>query len=154
VFVLLNTTDQPLTGTIQFYDEGAGTAAAPIPVAIDNESKSSSYQYTIPPRSSKKLETSGQDTAVSVGSVRVTAASGSSAPVGVKFFSSTNSAVRVSEASVWATTAPTRSRMYSEATPGVAIPNATANTAVVTFSLTDLDGVTAGTSETRILPPN
>src|SRR5205807_2820413 len=56
--VLVNPTDAPLAGSVQFFQQGTTTAAAqPATVTIGGQS-SSTFAYTLPARTSRKLQTS------------------------------------------------------------------------------------------------
>ncbi len=69
--VLVNPTDQFLSGAIQFWGPGTATAAAqPVVVDVDGQS-ASSFPYTIAPRSSRVFRTSGVRPTARTGSVRV-----------------------------------------------------------------------------------
>ena len=161
--VLVNTTDAAIGGTVQFYDEGSATAAA-APVTINiNGQVSTSFSYTIRPRASVKLQTSGATgNAVQVGSVRITP-DGATAPSAFAIVSFSSNGVTVSEAAVQTQPLGTAFRTYVEvnsdpAKPpvsqsGIAIANNSSTAATVNFEITALNGLNSGLRATVIIPP-
>ena len=141
--VLVNPTDNALTGTVRFFDQGSATAqGAAISRTIDGQN-ASSFTYSIPPRTSRRLTTGGTG-AVVVGSVRVAATNGSKLPSGLGVFSYKNAGVTVTEAGVQALEVSSAQRMYAELAgtvqTGFAIANLATTTVPVTFELTTLAG--------------
>jgi hypothetical protein len=151
--LLSNTTDTPMSGTILFCSQ-AGCPAAVQPVA--------SNAYTLPPRSSFQFQTADAANAVTVGSIRVTPASGSKAPTGVAVFSLRTGGVTVSTAGVPSSGTSNAFRMYAElsGTPGqvgslqtgIAIANPGTGTASVLFELNTLSGASTGLTGSLSLP--
>jgi len=92
--VLVNPTEGPITGSIQFWSQGGATPAAPLTVTANNQT-ASTFNYTIPRQSSFKLVTAGTAAGTAAGSVRVTPATGSSPSSLVVF--SFNLAVPISQ---------------------------------------------------------
>ena len=98
--ILVNPTDSVLTGTVQFYDRGTVEAGAdPVDVNIGGDTDST-FDYTIPPRSSFRLPTSGEGATPVAGSVRVVPDQGEQTPSGLAVFSFMRAAITVSEAGV------------------------------------------------------
>jgi hypothetical protein len=143
--LLVNTTDAPMSGTVQF-------------------SGLPSQDYTVAARSSAKIATPGTAAGTVTGSARVSPASGSKTPVGVAVFSFRNAGVIVSEAGVPALRAGTAFRLYAESSgvsgqpgsikTGIAIANPSSASISVTFELTTISGVTTGLLSSMILPGN
>jgi hypothetical protein len=150
--VLVNPTDEVLTGTVAFWV--AGESGSP-------------FSYTIPPRSSRRIQTLGEGTGVQVGSIRVHPASNNKMPSGLTIFSLKNGdGVTVSEAGVPSARFGSNAafRVYAEASggfgqdgsiqTGVAIANNSGNSAVINFELPTLEGTATGLTGTYTLPGN
>jgi len=145
--LLVNPTDTPMTGLVQFNDDN-GTGAN---VTIGGQS-ASSFSYNIPRRSSQKLATSGGAVLVG-GSIRLSPTADGPAPTPLVVFSYKPTGIVVSEAGV-PTTGGTAFRMYVESSgtdqqpgniqSGIAVANGVATSNTVTFELTNLDGSTGG----------
>jgi hypothetical protein len=143
-FLLVNTTDSSMSGSIRFGGLSQG--------------------YSIAPRSAAKIVTSGTAEATLTGSARVIPASGSGTPAGVAVFSYRNAGVIVSEAGVPAFRPSTAFRTYAESSgisgqvgsirTGIAIANPSNVSIPVTLELTTITGVTTGLTNTFILPGN
>jgi hypothetical protein len=138
--VLVNPTDNALSGSLQFYSQGGqlvGSASA----------------YSVPARGSFTLQTPGTSNSVQVGSIRVTPAGANDPiPSGVAIFSLRNNGVVVTEAGVPAVTAGSAFRLYAESSgffttasvgsmqTGVAVVNLSGTATTVNFDLTALNG--------------
>jgi hypothetical protein len=160
--VLVNPTDEVLTGTVQFMGQGSSSsAAAPVPVTIDGQT-SAAFSYSIPARSARALRTAGLGAAIQTGSVRMVPSPGSKTPSGLGIFNFRN----VSEAGVPAVRTATAFRLYAESSgnfnasatgsmqTGVAIANASSAAAVVNFELTTLAGSSTGMTGAVTVPAN
>ena len=158
--VLVNPTDTAMAGSVQFFQQGTTTAAAqPATVTIAGQS-GTTFAYTIPARSSRKLQTSGQG--ASAGSVRVVPSANNNTSSGLAIFSFKNAGVTVSEAGVPASRTSSAFRLYAEGsgTPGqmgsiqtgIAITNPSANSVTVNFTLTTPSSGTA--TGTKLIPGN
>src|SRR5207244_686708 len=111
--ILVNPTDQTLTGGLQFFDPGpsdavtAGIAVAfkgagqPVAVTIDGMTQST-FPYAIPARSARSFQLSGSPTTILLGSAQAVPPSGGGSPAGVLLFSYRPNGVRVTEASILA----------------------------------------------------
>ena len=163
--ILVNPTDGPLAGNVQFLDQGSGmTAASGVTLSLDDGSIGSSFPYSIPARSSRRFRTSGLAGAVSVGSVTAIADNGMSSPSGLVVFSFKSGGFTVSEAGVPALPAASAFRIYVEAsgTPGqvgsirsgLAISDTSGSANTVTLELTDLDGAVVGGTVMLELAPS
>lgn len=152
--LLLNPTDTPMSGTIQFRNQEG--LSQPLTA---NGQTASSFSYTVARRSSFKLTTAGAG-GMQVGSVRVTPGSGTNTPVPLVVFSYKPAAFTLTQAGVPGNSG-TAFRMYAEASgssgavgsisTGVAIANASTSSASVTFDLFTAAGVSMGLSRTYTL---
>ena len=89
--ILVNPTDETITGNIQFVDQGSATAdAAPAILKLDDDRTGSEFSYSIPARGSQRFTTSNPSGMVTSGSVRATPDDGSIAPSGLVVFSFTD----------------------------------------------------------------
>ena len=159
---LVNTSDAAISGTVQFLSEGSSTLpGAPLTLNANGQ-VAASFAYSIRPRSSGKITTSGSASATQVGSIRVTPDPGSAVPASSAVFSFSQNGVVVSRASVPAVLPGVAFRAYVEvnssaALPGaiqsgMAISNNSATSATVNFELTGLDGFNTGLSASIVVP--
>jgi hypothetical protein len=156
--LLVNPTDETETGTVLFLGQGSGGASAqPVAVTVSGQT-SSTFPYTIPPRSARRFETSGTTEAVRVGSVRITPSSAQKTPSAVAVFSFRSGGVTVSEAGVPAVGASTAFRIFTESSgeiqSGIAVANVSSDPTTVRFEATNLTGITTGLSGTATIPGN
>jgi len=142
--LLINPSDSPLAGTVQFRDDNGNIIIPSIPGQIPTN-------YSVAPRSSRKMTITTNS--LVTGSIRVIPAGGTIAPIPLVIFSFRPGGLTVSEAGV-STTQGTAFRLYAEATgnrgvPGnietaVAITNNGAVPADVMVELYRLDGTSNG----------
>ena len=143
-FVLVNPTDNAITGTLQFVDQSGQNGAA-IP-------------YQIAARSAWRYSTPNTSSSINVGSVDAIPDESNIAPVGVAVFSYQQGGVTVSTAGVPSLGSGAAFRMYAEASAdgnvrtGVGIVNTTEISTTVRFDLTSLDGTPTGLTGTLSLP--
>ena len=157
-FVLVNPSDQAISGTLSFY--GQGTAGAPAPNLSMNIDGAvvSQVAYSIPAHSSKRFSTRNTSSEMKVGSARATPAGFSTAPVGAAIFSYHNAGITVSEAGTPSITAGSAFRLYAEADTSnaiqtaVAVENAGSSDTSVNFELMRLDGTSTGRSGQLVVP--
>jgi hypothetical protein len=154
--VLVNPTDSTITGTARFYSQGTTSIpGAPVVLAV-NGASANSFSYSIPPRSSFKLQTAGVNSSIQGGWVSITPATGSIAPFGLVVFSSQSNDVRVSEAGVPALPGSSAFRMYAENSAtvqtGIAIGNPSSANVTVNFDLSNLDGTPTGITGSTTVP--
>ncbi len=133
--ILVNPTDSAMAGTIRFLTSAGQTI--------------STFPFTIPSGSSFKQVTAGTAETVQSGSIQIIPASGSMTPTSLAIFSNRPNGVTVAEAAVLPATGSAL-RTYVEASgtsgavgsinSGVALANAGATSATVSFDLTDLNG--------------
>ena len=157
--LLINPTDAPQTGTVQFFGPGSGsTPGAAITVSVDGAS-SSIVAYTIAGRSSRRLVVTPAASGLTYGSVRVIPANSGPAPTPLVIFGYKPGQFTLSEAGVPVITG-TAFRMYVEASAapvilsGIAASNNTNAAVTATLELMTLAGVPVGTSVTRAIPAN
>jgi hypothetical protein len=139
--ILVNPSDDTLTGTVQFNAR---------------DSSPTSSGYTVAPRSAFTVSTGGTDPLLRVGWIGVTPASGTRAPSGLGVFSYRSGEVVVTEAGVPALPTASAFRVYVEASgnfsageagsvqTGFAIANSSTSPVTVNFELTTLDGAATG----------
>src|SRR5207249_7491187 len=95
--LLVNPTDLPTRGTVQFIGEGSpSTPGEPLKMIVNGKS-GLSFDYSIPARASLKLDTPGTGTTIQIGSVRVTPARGNIPPSGYTLFAYRMDGVTVSQ---------------------------------------------------------
>ena len=156
--ILVNTTNNDVSGTAEFLGEGTATAeATPLTLTV-NGATGAAFGYTIRARSSASLDALGAlglvQPAVQVGSVRITPASGSTSPSAFAVFSFSSHGVVVSQTTVEARPPSTAFRTYIEFNStaplagsiqtGLAIANNSAAAGVVNFEVRTLDGQSTG----------
>jgi len=161
--VLVNPSDESISGSIQFWDQGkAGLPGQPAQVVVEGQT-SSVFSYTIPACSARVLEP-GPAAGAYVGSARVLPGTSSTSPSGVAIFSYNRNGVTVTEAGVPAAHADRAFRLYVETSgvdweagsiqTGIAIANASATPAEVGLELTRPDGTSTGMTSTITIPGN
>jgi hypothetical protein len=162
--VLVNPTDEPLSGVVEFF--GQDSASAPgLPVTLNVDGQTGRrFAWSIAPRSSKQLKTSGSSTTTQAGWVLVTPATSSKAPSALAIFSYRNRGVTVAEAGIPSVPAASAFRMYTEASgsfaagqagaiqTGVAVANPSENPAILTLELATQSGSVVGTIASYMLP--
>jgi hypothetical protein len=160
--LLVNPTDSPISGSVQFFGPGSSTTpATPLTLSVNGQT-AAAFNYTILSRSSVNLTTAGFGTATQTGSVQVTPTSGSNAPSGFAVFSFSSNGVTVSQASVAAQPVATIFRTYVETSgtigspgsidSGIAIANTSTTPATVNLDLTFLNGTSTGLSTLLTIP--
>ena len=160
--ILTNPSNNPLTGTVQFFGPGSPSQAAAVLNVLVNGAANSTFSYTIPARAAVRLVVENSDrTTIQVGSVRITP-SGNIAPVALAVFSYKNNGITVSEAGVSALPTGTAFRMYAETSgamsqigsiqTGVAMANPSPAPVAVTLELTLLDGSSLALPFTATVP--
>jgi NHL repeat len=161
--VLVNPTDATQTGILQFYPQGAAAT-----VTIGGQTNTS-FSYSIPPRTSQKLQTADAATLVSTGWAQILPAGGTGMPSGVAIFSFRDSGVTETEAAVLASQPDAGFSLYAERAgnfpetgsieTGLAIVNngcllLLCGPATVTLELNNLDGSSTGLTGAISVPPN
>jgi trimeric autotransporter adhesin len=138
--LLVNPTSAAMAGSVEFRND----AGALTNVTVAGQTNST-FAYTVPPKSSQKIATSG--TGSGGGSVRILPAGGGAAPAPLAIFSYAPHGVTVTEVGLPANSG-TAFRVYVESygntDSGIAVANSTAAPAAITLELTNLDGSTTG----------
>jgi sugar lactone lactonase YvrE len=152
--LLINPTHTALSGTLEFRDDSG---------ALTNMSSggqnSTTFNYSIPPRSSHRLSSDGAGP-IKSGSVVVKPTTGVT-PVPLAIFSNRTAGTTVSEAGV-SSMSGAAFRVYVESSgsngqpgnirSGIAVTNNSASPATITLELTNMDGSTMGVPVSRDLP--
>lgn len=161
--VLVNPTDGPVTGEVNFTGQGTPTAPAQSLLVTIAGQTTSRFPYTIPKRSSRVLETTGTGP-LRGGWVRITGSAGGATAAGMLIFSYKRNRITVSEAGVPSSPTANAFRLYLEASgsistgqigaiqTGIAIANPSDTTAIVTFDLSNLSGVSSGVTGRATIP--
>jgi hypothetical protein len=156
---LTNTSDEVATGSVQFISQG-GVA---LTITVDGQS-GTQFNYSLPARSSRTLQTSGTGTATIIGSVRVTPASTGRTPLSHAILTSRRNSINISELSVPAVRAGSAFRMYVENSgnfaageagslqTGFAATNTSAAAVTLNLELTALNGTALTLSGSITVP--
>jgi Putative binding domain, N-terminal len=162
--VLVNSTDSTLSGNLQFYPQASFSPVPPPPVVVTiNGQSGNSFAYSIPPRSSINMKTSGAGSNIAVGYVRTVPSQNSFySPAGLVIFSEKNSSgVTVSEAGVPGATLIQDNRLYAEVTSdsaqirtGFAIANTSTSAVNSQLELFRLDGTSTGLTSSLTIQAN
>src|SRR5262249_54107912 len=154
--ILVNSTDTTLTGKIQFFSPGKDTLRGEAVPVTGNGVTAPSFTYSIRPRGSFSLSTSGDLALTQVGSIYVAPDAFQKAPSGVSVFSLKREGITVAQSGVLGLTVASAFRLYVEAqgdfrnaasgaiVSGFAIANSAPNPTRVNFELTNLDGTSTG----------
>jgi sugar lactone lactonase YvrE len=150
--LLVNPTDNALTGSIQFRNQTGQP--------VDN------VNYSIQPRASQKLETSGAPSAPVSGSIRVVPSLNTAVPDGLLVFTFRNRGVIVTQAGVPFVPAAHTLRLYAEANgdfehgiagsiqTGVALANPSSDPITASVELDNSDGSATGLTGNITVPGN
>jgi hypothetical protein len=161
--VLVNPTDQTISGVVQFFGEGTATVpATPLTLNV-NGNVNSSFGYSIRPRSSTSFDTLGLvSSATRIGSIQIMPSGGTTAPASFAVLSFASNGVTVSLTTIETQALGTTFRSFVElnsiqAVPGVtqdalAIANSSVTPATVNFELLNGDGTTTGFTASIIVP--
>ena len=163
-FVLVNPTEDEISGAIEFFGHGtASTAADALELTINGETRSS-LTYSIKPRSSWSIVTTGGSGLTRVGSARVTPSPSNNTPSGVAIYSFRRSGIVVTETGVAAMSSGSAFRLFVESSgdfnsgqpgslqTGIAIANLADTAAALALELTTLTGAPAGATNDVIVP--
>ena len=136
--LLLNPTDQPLSGSVDL---------------------DATYTYAIAPRSSAKI-TSGNSDLLRTGNIRVTPAQGSGSPIVSSVFTLVTNGITVTETGIATTGVSPSFQVFAESDSGqrlqtgIAIANTAASVATIQFQLLTLDGQPSGYAGSTTLDPS
>ncbi len=160
--ILVNPTDESIAGTVQFFEPGSGSVAAqPLSLTV-NDQTASTFSYSIPGRSSQKLQTDGAGATTQVGSVRVSPSANTGKPEGLSVISYRNGTATVSETGVSAASVGQAFRLFAEVTgedagsiqTGIAITNPSGDSVAVNFELLTPGGGSTGLTGTTTIAGN
>jgi len=136
--LLLNPTDSSIAGTVEFWRQGALSQSEP-PVS-----------YTLPGKSSRRIQLSNPAAETSVGLAKIVPSSGNRAPSALVVFSYVTNGVTVSESGIQAVRPSTAAKMYIQVyspsvgagsiQTGIAFANPSATAITATLRLTGYDG--------------
>jgi hypothetical protein len=162
--VLVNPTDDMISGSIEFVGQGtAATAADPLEITVNGQT-GSTFPYTIAPRSFWVGRTAGINAITRVGSARVIPSASTSAPAGGTIFSFRRNGVLVTESGVPSMSSGSGFRLFVESSgnfnagepgslqTGIAVTNLAQTPAIVTLELTTLTGTAIGDVGTVVVP--
>ncbi len=136
--LLVNPTDQPLSGTVDM---------------------DATYTYGIAPRSSTKIVSTNSDL-LRTGNIRITPAQGSGSPIVSSVFTLVANGITVTETGIATTGVAPSFRVFAESDSGhqlqtgIAIANTAATLAKIQFELLTLDGRPSGYAGSSTLDPN
>src|SRR3989454_841265 len=154
---LTNTSDDVVTGSVRFFSP-SGQA---LTLTVSGQS-GTRFDYSIPARTSRTLQTSGSGTATTLGSIRVSPASGSRTPAAFAVLTSRRNNVAVSEISIPAVRPGSAFRMYVENSgsfstqaagslqTAFAAVNPSSSAMTLSLELTSLDGTATFTGSLSV----
>jgi hypothetical protein len=145
--VLLNTSGQTETGTLQLLDN----SGIPLTVHRVGGATNSSFQYSIPARGAFHFQSDGFSASTTAGWARLIPDSGTMAPIGSGVFTYNPAGILVSESGVPSAIPTTHARVYVDMSEnhytGLAVAKAGSAAASITVNAFQMDGVSeAGTS--------
>jgi hypothetical protein len=150
--VLLNTSDQTETGTLQILDNNG----APLVVNQVGGTTGSSFTYSIPVGGAFHFQADGSPAEAKVGWARLTPSDLRSTPVGSGVFTYNPGAILVSESGVPSVIPTTHARIYADLSgnhnTGLAIANVESAAASITIRAFQMDGVSEAGSSWGPLP--
>src|SRR5262249_22028816 len=161
--------DRPISGSVQFLSEGGGIlGASGVPVTmVVNGQANSSFPYTVSGHASIHLDTAGSGASTQVGSIIVTPAGSSNAPLAEALFSQSSNGTTVTQLVMPAQSASNAVRMYISVGTLVSLPesfsvvggsaiaitNTAATPTLVNVELFRWDGTTTGLKKSLTIPP-
>jgi len=162
---LVNPTDEPLNGFLEFFAQNRlSDPGQPVTLTVDGQT-ASRFSWSIAPRGSRQLKTSGSSPTTRTGWVLITPATSSKTPSGVGIFSYRNRGITVTEAGITAMANAAAFRMYSEASgnfatgevgsiqTGIAVVNPSESPVPVVFDLIQESGIGIPTTPVYFIPP-
>jgi hypothetical protein len=158
--VLTNPTNTTLSGTTDFFDVAAkGDRALKVKV---NGVLTSSWRYSIPPRSAVRFLIDNSADRSNLDSIRIVPASGSSAPFGLATLTYKPGSVLLSQASVAAVRATSKARVHIESIgvfgqtgsieTGLTIENTSRSPATVSLTVSAMNGVDTTVTTSLSIP--
>jgi hypothetical protein len=147
--ILVNPFNESLAGFLQFYDEGTEVIAQVVDFGTSGQTL---FPYSIPPNSSRKIQTPGSGASLQSGSIRISPTAGARRPTGLVIFSLKKDGITVAQGGVPPVRPSTSFRLYVETSgdfvgalpgsiqTGVAVANASSAPAVVVVETWNHDG--------------
>lgn len=154
--VLVNPTDTPITGAVQFF--GPASPGAPVSTLTTtvNGVTGSLFDYIIPPRGTVRFVTANASSDIHIGYILATPKDDDVVPQGFSILSLSNQGITVSETSVRAASPETAFQMYVEKSATLhsrlAVANPSASPAWATFELAPLDGSSLSRITSIVIP--
>ncbi len=160
--VLLNPGDSPLSGTIVFYGQGSRTGNVQPARVVANGVTSSTFSYSIAPRSFFRLTPQPARNGSPIGSARISPAANSESPFIFEILSYHNNGITVSTSSLSAALPAVAMKTYVESSSVfgqagsvgsmVTISNPGGTRATVQMNLMNLNGTSTGLSTSADIP--
>ena len=143
---LVNPTDQPLTGRLEFVSAAGGA----LQITFGRQT-GSAFDYAIPSKGSVAFTSSGTAPDIRTGWIRIVPSAGTF-PSGDVIFSFRQNGIVVTEAAVPATRLASVFRQYvGSVRTGFAIANPASSAIQLSFDLTDVNGNLVGSTVTRTI---
>jgi hypothetical protein len=150
-FLLLNTSDQTESGTLQLLD----SKGAPLVVRYAAGIPGSSFRYSIPRRGAFRVQTDGWAAELSSGWARIIPDSGNPVPTGSAIFGYNPWGILVSESVVPASLPTSLARVFFDLrnnhNTGLAFANTSASSSTIALRAFQMDGITAAGAGEQLL---
>jgi hypothetical protein len=154
--VLVNPTDTPVTGAVQFFGPASPGAPVSTLTITVNGVTGSLFDYIIPPRGTVRFVTANGSSDIQIGYILATPKDADVVPQGFSILSLSNQGITVSETSVRAASPETAFQMYVEKSATLhsrlAVANPSASPAWATFELAPLDGSSLSRITSIVIP--
>jgi hypothetical protein len=154
--VLINPTDAPVTGGVQFFGPASPGAPVSTLTMTVNGVTGSLFDYNIPPRGAVRFVTANTSSDIHIGYILATPKDDSLVPQGFSILSLLNQGITVSETSVRGASPETAFQMYVEKSATLhsrlAVANPSASPAWATFELAPLDGSSLSRITSIVIP--
>jgi hypothetical protein len=154
--VLVNPTDTPITGAVQFFGPASPGAPVSTLTITVNGVTGSLFDYIIPPRGTVRFVTANASSDIHIGYILATPKDDDVVPQGFSILSLSNQGITVSETSVRAASPETAFQMYVEKSATLhsrlAVANPSASPAWATFELAPLDGSSLSRITSIVIP--
>jgi hypothetical protein len=150
--LLVNPTDNPISGTLRFIDSGGQPAS----VALNGAAVVGDMNYSIAARSATQFITAGTSSTAGAGSIRIIPSENNATPAGSLVFSYRVGGVRVTEAGLPASSSSFAFRLYAEGSSstqsGIAITNPSSSSVTVNLELINPGGSTVASGRLPVGP--
>ncbi len=160
--VLVNPTDETMSGTLNFFSQGSATSAGqPLSLTVSDQ-MASSFLYSIPPKSANRFLTAGSGAATQAGYIRIIPSANNKAPSGLGVFSFNIGGITIAQAGVPAIPTGAAFRLYVESAgvfgapgsiqSGIAVANLSSSPIAAACELTNIDGSSTGLAASVTVP--